>query len=198
MSTDVMDFSDFDKDENLDAFELLAPGQYHVIVDEVDATRQRFSGIQLKLRVLAGNVAGQVGKHVNPIFNDPKSDHKDGGKFAKKMLAKLALETGLVTREQFGQPNVTIDWNHLKGRQLCVVVKNKEPNADGKIFSELDGMNFGSPLDPKYDHIQKDESAIAYLRAAAGQAAAPQPTAQAVPVATSPVPTGDAFSALGL
>lgn len=214
-----VDFGDIDQNESLEGFDHIVEGQYHYAIDEVDASRTKVAGLRVKLRILDGNVSGQVNKAFTETFWDPRDTDKDGGKYANKRRARLAIETGLMTKESLGQ-KVQINWELLKGRQLCGPVKDRKTD-DGKVYSELDGLNFGSPLDPKWAHIPKQAEAMSLLGVATAPAqngatansqqalqAQTQPAQQQQQAPANPVPPSppvqapsqqaDPFAALGL
>src|SRR3989304_4775920 len=70
---------------------LKTPGWYHLCITQLDDPVQKKDGslqdgasFRVHCEVLAGTVAGQVGKVVALTYFEPKPSHKDGGEFRSK------------------------------------------------------------------------------------------------------------------
>lgn len=178
-----LDTSDFPDEESTKGFDYPIPGQYHAVVNNVDEAPTGFDGMKVEFIMLAGTGEHQINKRFEEAFFWPRSDAKDGGKFARKRLARLALATGLITPAQLGT-QVEIDWEAMKYRQLKLSVTHYERTKDGKTYkgAQVEGLEMYGPLDPTMAHVPCDPEAIAMARDA-GQCNVQLPVSQQKPSA---------------
>lgn len=179
------------------------PGWYHVVVLQMDNSRAKIDGLWPEFQVLAGTTAGQTGKTIREIFNDPSPDHKDSGRFCKQRRATLAVALGIVPKSAVGT-KPRINWEDGIGRQCIIKVDMKE---DAK-YPNIDGLNIFPVDDPEVSHVPKDAEALKAMgidpaalsngnggaaNGAANGIANPAPAAG--PTATQPA---DAYGDLGI
>ena len=179
MTAEVCDFSDFPSEDVLKGYGYPSPGQYHLVVQNVDDTRDRVGGIQVTFQVLTGNVANQQGKTFRDTFFDPDPSHKDGGKFARKRMAAFLLVAGVIAREQLGT-RVQIDWQQAVGRQLVAkVTEYKREGGNGKTYTgaQIDGLRMHQVTDPAVAEVPMDDEALQLMGVVRGGAAQPAPQA---------------------
>ncbi len=162
---DVLDLEEFGDERSLEGNDFPDPGQFHLVITEVDDSRSKGNFIKPVFTVLNGTVDGQANKRFDEAFWDPDPGHVDGGKFAKKKLARLAMATGLITPGSLGS-RVEIDWQDLKFRQLKAAVRPYTRDSKGKTYKgvEIDGLEIWGPHDPAAEHIPVDEDAIQMAR----------------------------------
>lgn len=200
---------DFDPDKDLDGFDLVAAGTYHLAVADVDLTREKRDGCVMKIEIMAGTVATEVGKTFQDSNTDPSSSHKDGGKFALKRIAKMLLAAGVLTRADFGKgKKLDIErQGELKTKQFIAAVSHRK--HDGKVYAQIDGLQMWSVHDPEVANVPKNAEMLKFAplpQQTQPQAAATPAAAQSAPAATEQAPApaavntpaNDAFAELGL
>lgn len=211
MPVESFDASDVSSVDDLKGFQSVEAGQYHLVVVDVDESREKSNAIVVKFAVLAGTTSGQENRTFKDFFNDPNPDSKDGGKFARNRRLKLLLAAGIITPEHLGKP-FNVDWQWLMERQLKAAVKIRETedkNDSTKKYQnpQIDGLSMWGPLDEEAKHIPHDNACIeAAVRAGqvnvvskyrgaapvAGQTAvagtAPAPAAATAPTASTGLP----------
>lgn len=195
-----LDLSDFQTEDDLAGYDHPKPGTYHCAIEKVDASHEKYkTGIIVDFYILAGTVDKQVGKKFDHAFSDPSETHADGGKFSRKMLAKLGLSTGLIVPVQLGSKIPTPNWDDLVGRQLVVALRERKyKKKDGSEGTgvEIDGVNMFLVRDPKVEAVPKDKEALAML----GDEPVEQPAKTAPPVANGaahvPTDSADAYASL--
>lgn len=195
MTAETYDFSDFGSPEDLQGYDTPAEGQYHVVVNDVDQSREKVNAVKVECSILAGTVPKQEGKTWWETFWDPNPDNKDGGKFARKRIASFALATGLMTPRQLGQA-VAIDWEQAKGRQFVCKVGIRESSKDGRTYrnAEIERTEMHAVNDPKVSEVPKNGTALAMLGNTVStpaeqvqpQPQQQQPQQQAAPPAAAP------------
>lgn len=187
-----MDFGDFKSAKDLDGFELPPPGTYHVIVSHVDDSGEKVDGVKITLQCLAGTVADGIDRVCTDTLFFPRSDAKDGGRFAAKRLARLLLASGAITEAQLGG-ELDVNWQWLAGRQFVARIGNrtyKDKHGNDRTSAEIDGMGMWRLDDPEVASIPKHNAmAETFLKHGAAPAAG-----AAAPAAT--VAGGDAYEGL--
>jgi len=145
--------------DDLESFEIVAAGNYHVRVDEVDDsfTKAR-DAMYVRLEVLAGDHADQVGKfHRERV---PVS-----GKGVKRAV-KLAMATGLITPQDLGR-ELDLDFQATVGRQLCVKLIDHSYTSDktGKEVqtTQVDYLGFYALTDPEAKDVPLDRQLAAMV-----------------------------------
>lgn len=165
--SDVLDLEDFGDEQSLAGHDYPEPGQYHFVITEVDDSRTQMNAIKVTFTALSGTVEGQANKRFDENFWDPDPGSKDGGKFAKKKLARLAMAGGLILPNALGK-RVEIDWQDLKFRQVkaAIVPYERKGKNNDRVYKgvELDGLGIWGPHDPAAEHIPVDEDAIQMAR----------------------------------
>jgi len=147
----------------LDSQFLNAPGTYHVAVIGTDEQPEKkdnsgfIDAFEVQIEVLAGPHAKKTSRL---LFNNPNSNHKDKGEFARKMQTRILEILGLIGEEQKGKA-VSVELSHAMGRQFIARFKAEEYN--GKQQIRLDGGNFWHIDDPNADQCERNESAIGLL-----------------------------------
>lgn len=198
---------EFDMPDNVEPGRgFVEKGQYHLIISKVDTAPTKtngaiIEGFKVTFQVLNGTlqqngICTQTGKSFDELFNYPSPAHRDGGDFAKRLLARLAIATGLVSINDKGK-RVSVDWSHLATRQLVAFVDVEEQQGtDGKTYknSGIEGMHMYGVDDPAVAHVPKDEKSAKF-------AAKTQPAAVngsgATAAATQPAPTQPAAPPVG-
>lgn len=169
-------------DDFADGGFLSEPGWYHLIVMSIDDPDPSFTGVAFEARceVLAGSVPGQEGKSTKLRFNEPMPSHKDGGKFAAKVIDRFAIALGLIT-ENDAHKTYAID-NGVKGRHFVahLVAKLDKDTKQPTGFLQLDGAAVYHVDDPAVAAKPKSSQAMAILQPwrrakAAANGRTPQP-----------------------
>lgn len=190
-----MDFGDVKNAKDLEGFELPPPGTYHVIVASVDDSCDKVDGIKITIQCLAGTTAEGIDKVFVDTLFFPKSDAKDGGRFATKRLARLLLASGAITESQLGG-ELDVDWQWLAGRQFVAKVCNRkytDRNGNERTSAEIDGMAMWSLTDPEVASIPKHNAmAETFLKHGAAPATATADSATPPTAAAG----GDAYEGL--
>lgn len=150
----------FDAD-NLEGFESVAPGTYHVEVTAVEEDAVSKSGspqMVVDYEVLAGTVGGQEGK-----------THKDYYSRSEKALKRalmFAIATGLTSQEelkaaqQAGKSPV-IDFTKAVGRQLVVEIE-EETDQNGKARPKV-AWGIWATNSPKAKGVPLNQGRLAEL-----------------------------------
>ncbi len=170
---------DVNSGADLEADSRVRPGQYHLGIQAVDARTvindKPVVGFALTLEVFNGttqDATGQcteTGKTFTQRIRPPSAEHKDGGAFAKRILSRLLVATGIAAAGQ----KVKFEAEDLRGRQFIGIVKRSSSD-----FPEIDGAHFYAIGDPAMSHVPVDREAIELLGGAAesnGHAVAGQP-----------------------
>lgn len=164
------------------------PGQFHVLIKEVDEAPvnqagEVMSAIRVRGKVLAGTEASQKDRDFSALLSNPNMSHKDGGAFASKVHLRLARACQIVQQLAPGQA-ITIDWSHAKGRQ-CVIFFAYRKGNDGTERVEVNGAHFYRVDDPEVDSVPKDQAALRMMGITASPQAAAKPAAAAAPQAAT-------------
>jgi hypothetical protein len=183
--SEELDFSSVTSEDDLSGYDSIPNGQYHLVCNAADDSRERRDGIWIEWQVRAGNVKKQQGKTFRETFYDGSPDHKDGGEFCENRKKRLALAAGLAGPAVFGK-RASVEWSDLVGRQIVAAVVNNE--TEKGTFSQTDGLKLFSPTDPKVSEVPKDEEALALITSGSGGDG--QQQAAATP-ASAPVATGE-------
>lgn len=178
MSTQVLDLGDWGSAEELNesGFERVEPGQYHAVVAKVevepDTKTGYLQGVRVTFQVLAGTVEKQAGRTFDDVWWWPRSDSKDGGKFANKRLVKLATATGVLPKNVIGKVKQVAapDWPQMEGRHVIVGVKHDVQDKYTHARVDSAGMAIWSLDDPAAAQVPRDAASIP-PQAAAGQPA---------------------------
>lgn len=184
---------EFDTADDFGGFEVLARGQYHVVVLDVAENPTKggklIDGTDIEFQVLDGTVrangrCSEVGKKVGELLFNPQETNKDGGKFLRQKITNFLIAAGLVQHDARGK-KVSFEWSDAKGRQLVVftTTKKRKYTKDGEEReiedSEIEGVNFYHITDPKVAHVPKDVKALALMGLALDA------SAKVIPKATS-------------
>ncbi len=154
-----LDLANIHNDEDLESLELLPPGTYHFLIERIE--EKDHSSFYMHCRALAGTT-GELGTF-KELITFPHANHRDGGQFCKKRLAKLALATGLIDRSSFGKTRVQINPSALEGRQFIArVYEDRFKRTDGTPAktTKIDRLQIFHLCDPKVQNVPKDETAI--------------------------------------
>jgi hypothetical protein len=203
----AMDLTEYKTTDDLAAADYPLPGGYHLVVNKFEDGPNGLDAMKVEFIVLAGTAEHQINKRFEETLFYPSPDSRDGGKFARKKLARLALATGLITVGQLGQ-QVSINWEDIIYRQLKANVRPYERKKDGKTYkgAEIDGLDIFGPLDEEVAHIPVDAAALQMARDAGQVNCLPpnptggeRPNPAAKPAATpaKPVPTAAPAKAAG-
>ncbi len=172
---------EFDVNEgaDLEADSKVKKGQYHLGIQDVDARTvindKPVSGFALVLEVFNGTTQDatgrctETGKTFTQRIRPPSPEHKDGGTFAKRIMSRLLVATGIAKPGQ----KVKFEAEDLKGRQFIAIVKRSDND-----YPEIDGAHFYAIGDPAMSHVPLDREAIELLGGSAesnGHAATSQP-----------------------
>lgn len=140
------------------------PGEYHMVVAEVSEKPRKGNGelipnaaFGVKLKVLAGSVAGQEDREMDVSFFNPKSDSKDGGAMAKKKIDRMLLATNLIDPDDKGK-KLEIDLNKMVNRQI--LVKCDEEEGTKRKFVSISFANIFHVDDPEAASYPRDVEAI--------------------------------------
>jgi len=121
----------FRDEEEVTSPEYPPEGLYHVTVQSVDSSGEKFPGaVFMVFEILSGNVEGQAGKSLRWVVWAPKADAKNPAASKKrwqKDVLQLMLALGL--REPGEFPKVVFNtawWASLEGRQCIVRVVHVE------------------------------------------------------------------------
>lgn len=162
---DEYDFSDFGSDDDLNSYDYPIEGIYHLMAENVDDSRERVNGVQVDCQILAGTTKSQQGKKFRETFWDPSPESKDGGRFAKKRVAKFARATGLLSSDNLGK-RASVDWKAAEGRQFVAKLVNYErKNDDGRVYkgAQIDGISIYAVNAPEVAEVPKDQGALALI-----------------------------------
>lgn len=168
---DFADFpeEDFDTDEfktedDVTSPEYVAEGQYHFVVQDVDASGKHSPGAVFMMFVVAvGNVPNQVGKTVKLAIWPPHPNAKDpvmAKRRWKKIVLRLMYALGLRKKGEFPKFKINAAWwNSLEGRQCIGSVthrERKQTTEGGKEVKWIDAT-FANPGDDLHPF---DDSAV--------------------------------------
>jgi len=121
-----------------------------------DGNARQNAIVELTMEVLAATVAGQEKKLVTEIIWGPKLDARDGGAFAKKKIARLALATGLISKGAKGK-RISVDFSNLQDRQMIVQFKK---SGDEKMYMGIAFADMYHVDDPEKRDVPRDQAAI--------------------------------------
>lgn len=217
MAVEHLDASDVTSVDDLKGFQVVESGQYHLVVAEIDESREKGPGLRVKFGVLAGTTPGQQNKTFTDLFVDPHGGQKDQGAFCRKRRIALLLATGVITPDQLGKP-LSVDWQTLLERQLKAAVTSKETAAKDDPTKKyhnanIDGLEMWGPLDDVAKHIPYDNDCInaairrgqvnvvskatpEMIAAAGGAPAAPQASTTAATTAATSAKPADKYAGL--
>lgn len=181
-----MNFGDIKSEKDLAGFEIPPPGMYHAIISHVDDSGEKVDALQVQFTCLAGTVAEGIDKVFSTNLFFPHYDAKDGGRFARKRLARLLWASGAVSESQLMGQEIDVDWQWLAGRQLVIKVAHRsytDRNGNERTGCEIDGMGMW-PLGhadvasvPKHNAMAesyaKSQASPAPVAAAAGPSSDP-------------------------
>lgn len=190
--TNELDFSEFGSEEDLRGFDYPAAGTYHLAITGVDDAPVGVDAIKVTFEILAGTVDNQAGKSFTETFWMPSESSKDGGKFAKKRLARFGIASGVIDPAALGR-RVQIDWQDACGRQIVAKLNNyARDGKDGKHYkgAEINGLDIWSVAAPEVDAIPKDTEALA-MAAPTAVAAGKPGTGHPAAAAAKPDPYGN-------
>jgi len=173
-----LDLDGINSEEDLRAYDYPKEAWYHLMVSSIDLSRGKVNAMKVEFQVLAGERPTEVGKTFTENFWDPDSSSNDGGKFAKKRRAALALACGLLTSQELSGGSKQIIWAQARGRQVVAKVNNYSRKTDGgKTYegAQIDGLKVYRLDAPEAVSVPKNTDALALLSLAAPQ----QPTASA-------------------
>lgn len=126
-----LDATDVTSEKDLEGFDSVLPGRYHVMVEDVDDSFSKSESLILSFNVLAGTVPGQETK-----------THKEwvgvAGKAVKRAI-KFAVAVNLMKPSDLGK-KVNINWQEAIGRQL--VIDLGEHEYEGKKRSQIEFLGF--------------------------------------------------------
>jgi len=147
---------------------LSKPGTYHLVIEDVKVgvgpKGNAIEGATFSLSVYAGTVESEKKKTYNHVIFFPKATHKDGGKFATKVLSKFLLAANQVNPSDKGK-RIAIDPEKLVAQQIVMSFVHGKPGDDGKSYLEVDngGLAVYHIDDPHVAGIPKDTAAIGLL-----------------------------------
>lgn len=138
-------------------------GQYHFLVTAIDEEPTHgdklFNGIDFQCEARAGTVQGQAGKTCRLSINNPNLSHKDGGKFAGRVKARMALALGLINPNAKG--TVSIEWQNGVGRSFVACVEHgKDRDGSASKFLNVEGAKIYHVTDPAMAHVALDPMAL--------------------------------------
>lgn len=161
MAAEEFDLSEFESEEDLAGFSHPDSGQYMLYIGGIDNTREKADALKVDFEVLSGTTEKQEGKKFTETFWWPSKDHKDGGEFARKKLARLGLAAKIIPKEALGQ-RPRVNWDDLVGRSIIGKVstyKDRPSKKDKtKLYSgaEINGLEIYAVDDPDMNHVPKD------------------------------------------
>jgi len=146
------DFSEIERPEDFDGTAPVPAGDAHAMISGVDLAPTKLDGtpmdgMRVTFTVAAHSQPGQLNRQHSEIFWNPDGPEPYPGarKDRLKMLGKLAIVTGLATRDRLvGNTNVAIDWMQMVGCQVCIRLKRSV-----------------SKKDPTKEYINIDDRAVA-------------------------------------
>lgn len=148
---------------------LTHPGQYHAMILSAAENPPRHDGSGMvdgavfELQILDGTVPAEKKKMFRATLPNPNMSHRDGGDFALRRQARMAIVTGLVSPADLGK-NVSFDWGDARGRQIVLTVKESESTkTPGKKYLDIDGLHVYAVTDPAVAHVPKDVTGLKLL-----------------------------------
>lgn len=128
---DPFELDDIDID-NIDGYDVVAPGRYHVEASSVDPGGGKNGEMIVDYEVLSGTTPNQEGK--------THRDYYSASPAARKRVLMFALATKIVTVEELkaareANRRPKIEWRDAVGRQLCVEINEEE--YEGKKRSKV-------------------------------------------------------------
>lgn len=148
-------------------------GTYHLAVlavnmEPIKKSGEAKNGIDVTFQVQAGTVDGQQGRSFTQTFGWPSPAHKDGGKFAAKVLGRLGAILGVARPGmKFGD----VPWEEMTARHFVGAVHHESfegdngPVVSAKLGSESES-GYVNPLaiwhvaSPEVAAIPKDEEVL--------------------------------------
>ena len=171
-----IDTTGYDSEDDVKGFGV-NNGSYHVMMTDVDEFAANIeNGFKVSFEVLAGNAGTPKGNKFTHIFNYPTDENTAQGKaFKRKILDRLAIKSKIVGLKQ----QTTIDWQHLKGRQLVVAVTNVDFKGNPLKFPSIDNsgpcLGIYGVFDKEVEKVPKNQD---FLKLLTGGAPMPPPPAQ--------------------
>ncbi len=148
------------------------PGMYHVMIDTVREMPDD-NYVQLDFSVLAGTPEGQENKKLSQRFYiTGKDDEKT--KSCLSRLARVAVETGLMTRADVGK-DLDIDFTAAEGRDCVIKVKSRVYVSD-KTGEKVNGveMDFLGIWATDHEEVQQVPKDPSFASNAVKSAPSPQ------------------------
>lgn len=171
------------------------PGNYHLMIVRIGDPPTLANGalnsdayLDIYVEVLAANVPGAEQKSAKLTLYPPKPSHRDGGKFARKIIDRFYRATGLIGDADTGKL-ITIDHQKLlDARHFLAKIDINE-----KGYPNLSGADIYHPDDAAVSGVAWPKSAKAMAIPGAWRRSKPAaPPVAALPVAsavaTPPVP----------
>lgn len=150
--------TDFKNEEDVTSPEYVAEGQYHFVVETVDATGKYSPGaVFLIFAVVTGNMPNQTGKTVKLPIWPPHPGAKDpviAKRRWKKTVLRLMYALGLRKKGEFPKFKINAAWwESLEGKQCIGCVSHRErkqTTEGGKDVKWIDAVfaNPGEDLHP--------------------------------------------------
>jgi hypothetical protein len=169
------------------------PGQFHVLIKEVDESPVNQSGevmsaIRVRGKILAGTDPTQKDRDFSALLSNPNMSHKDGGAFAMKVHLRLARACQIINGQLIPGQQVNLDWSHAKGKQ-CVIFFAYRKDNDGTERVQVNGAHFYRVDDAEVAAVPKDQAALRMMgvNVATTPQPAPAPVQQAAPAAATQV-----------
>lgn len=159
---DVAD--DFEGESNF----LSKPGTYHLVVEDVKVgigpKGNAIEGATFSMAVIAGTVDSEKKKTFNHVIFFPRATHKDGGKFAGKVLSKFLLAVNQVNPADRGK-KISVDPERIAGQQIVAAFVQGKENDQGKSYLEIysAGLAVYHVDDPHVTGIPKDAAALTLI-----------------------------------
>lgn len=133
------------------AFDPPIPGRYHVVIEEVDESCEKYDAVIVDFTVKAGNKPDQEGKQLREFFSIKEK--------ARDRLSRLAMCIGLL------QPGEEKDVNFTEGvgRHLVIEVEAGTYEKDGETKNKVSISYAGmwSIGNKKVADVPKDAQALA-------------------------------------
>lgn len=146
--------------EDFGGFQNVDPGQYHLVIVEVDGEPKKENGDpidagKVKFQVLNGTVKGQEGRTFWDTFWTPRLN--DEKKLPAQRQSNLVVAAGLFP-ESARRTSVEWEWEQLVGKQLCAAVDLR----DNK-YPQIAWQNMWHVTHKDAIHIPKDGKALGLM-----------------------------------
>lgn len=143
---------------------LQEPGFYHLLIEDIRdgkicGDQEKLiegGGLGVRFKAIHGPHADH---HLNCIFYDPQSSHKDGGKFARKKQTALLVAANVLPIESLtSEAPVSYDENLARSQQVIAEFELGKPNDQGKRYLDISFANIYHVDDPRVKAIEKSEA----------------------------------------